>query len=178
MADFFKLSFSDSTGLVNWGAPFGTELTFIDRETVGLVDMPEPYINEMFKTAEGYSGGVPTRVGRSWVVGIQLLTAQTIAKLEHIQTAIQFGYYASAVFLNGYLLPNQTLNTLIDQSGSANLSRCIVDVGDEQVIHRIKQARGPLWKNAVPLVIRESIALPLPQSGDVIVVGGPGGIGQ
>lgn len=176
--DFFRLRFRDANGLVSWGSPFGTDLTFIDREVVDKIDLNEPYRNEIFTTTEGYAGATPVRIGRQWVFAIQVLTAQTVAKLEHIQTAIRFSYRCEATFLNGYLIPNQTLNTLTDNSSSASLPACIVDVGDSQVIRRVKQARGHLWKNAVPIVIRETVALTLPQSGDIITVGGPGGIGQ
>lgn len=172
--DFFGLKFYTSTGLVNWGATYGTELVFRDRETNGAMVVTQPFTNDIYNTEGGYSAQIPRRIPFAFAFEFQLLDARTVDKLDKIQTAILNGYRPEFRMINGYLIGNATENTLANNTFGFT---CTIDVGDMQ-IRNIHQAYGMAWKKPVTMTIRESLTLTRPTAGDIIVVPGGGGSGN
>ena len=172
--NFFGLKFYAPTGIVSWGAPYGNELIFTARETTGAMAVTQPFTNDIYTTEGGYTAQMPRRIPFAFDIDIQLLTAQTVDKLDKIQEAIFYAYRAEFRMINGYLLGNQTLNTLTNNTFTFT---CTIDVGDMN-LRNIRQAYGIEWKKPVKLVIRESLDLVRPTAGDIIVVPGGGGGGQ
>ena len=169
--DFFGLKFYASTGLINWGAPYGNELVFKARETTGPMVVTDPFTNDIYTTEGGYTSQIPRRTPRTFAIDVQLLDARTVDKMDKIQTAIGLGYRAEFRMINGYLLGNQTTNTL---SNTTFGFTCTIDVG-EMNIRNLRQAYGNEWKKPISLVIRESLTLVRPNAGDIVPV--PSGLG-
>lgn len=169
--DFFSIKFYSSTGIVNWGATYGTELNFVARETTGAVVVTQPFTNDIYTTEGGYTAQIKRRIPFAFDIDVQLLDARTVDKLDLIQSAIFNNYRAEFTIKNGYLIGNAAANTLANNQFGFT---CTVDVGD-MVIRNIRQAYGHEWKKPVKLIIRESLTLTRPTAGDIIVVPGGGG---
>lgn len=169
--DFFGIKFYASTGIVNWGAPYGNELVFKARETTGAMVVTDPWTNDIYTTEGGYTSQMPRKTPRTFAFDIQLLDARTVDKMDKIHTAISLGYRPEFLMKNGYLIGNATANTLSNNQFGFT---CTIDVG-ELNIRNIRQAYGHEWKKPITLTIRESLTLVRPNAGDVIPV--PGGLG-